>query len=332
VFIKPHAVTDATRARVEGMLKDAGLAITGQGQKTASEIEEGKLIDTHYYAIASKATLMKPEQLNVPKDKFEEFFGVAWDDALSQGKVYNALDACAVLGVDASTMNQMWADTKANKKLVKFGGGFYCGEVKPEVYVFNGFFMQMRSNYVAPGKSIYWFTVEWDENMLSWADFRGKVLGPTDPNDAPPTSIRGTILAEWETLGLPAVPNTGDNGVHASASPFEAFAERKNWLGASVSDETIGRALLDAGMTMETIESWCTDPSVTNAAEGKIGSLWDQLEDTDTSECMQKILPGFATAEAPGASKGFFAEQGLYIASGLTVGLVVGLIVGKKVL
>jgi hypothetical protein len=38
---------------------------------TAEQIDEGKLIDQHYYAIASKATILKPEQLNVPADKFK---------------------------------------------------------------------------------------------------------------------------------------------------------------------------------------------------------------------------------------------------------------------
>ena len=39
---------------------------------------------------------------------------------------------------------------KKAKKLVKFGGGFYCGLIeskgKPSLYVFNGFFMSMRSS------------------------------------------------------------------------------------------------------------------------------------------------------------------------------------------
>ena len=58
-----------------------------------------------------------------------------------------------------------------------------------------------------------------------------QVLGPTDPAEAPPDSIRGLVLKWWEPLGLTSVPNVGDNGVHASASPFEALAERTNWLG-----------------------------------------------------------------------------------------------------
>lgn len=42
---------------------------------------------------------------------------------------------------------------------------------------------------------------------------------------------------KWSDLGLKAQPDTGDNGVHASASPFEALAERSNWLRASVSKD-----------------------------------------------------------------------------------------------
>ena len=38
-------------------------------------IDSNKYIDQHYYAIASKATLMEPKELNIPKEKFKEFFG-----------------------------------------------------------------------------------------------------------------------------------------------------------------------------------------------------------------------------------------------------------------
>jgi hypothetical protein len=58
-------------------------------------------------------------------------------------------------------------------------------QVQPGMYVFNGFFMSMRTKFVAPGVSIYYYTVEWDSKNLSWEDFRGSLLGPTDPKDAP---------------------------------------------------------------------------------------------------------------------------------------------------
>jgi hypothetical protein len=40
------------------------------------------------------------------------------------------------------------------------------------------------------------------------------------------------MLKSWEELGMGYEPNTGDNCVHASASPFEGLAERMNWLKA----------------------------------------------------------------------------------------------------
>mmetsp|Transcript_24889 Transcript_24889/g.62225 ORF Transcript_24889/g.62225 Transcript_24889/m.62225 type:complete len:409 (-) Transcript_24889:101-1327(-) len=333
VFIKPHAVTPATVSLVEKSLKDHGLTITGSGTKTGAEIDEGKLIDTHYYAIASKATLLKPAELNVPKDKFEAAFGIAWDQALKEGKVFNAMDACKELNIDAAGINKLWGETKKANKLVKFGGGFYCGEVKPGMYVFNGFFMQMRSAFVKPDASIKWYTVEWDSAKLSWSDFRTKVLGPTDPSTAPPTSVRGAIYSTWETLGLASQPNTGDNGVHASASPFEAFAERKNWLGAKTASDAFGAALLAAGLTGETVDAWCKDPAV-SAFGGKAGSMWDKIEDTDTEECLKMLLPGWASVgkECPvklthGTAAAIAAA---FVAVGAGVGAGVGILAAKK--
>ena len=72
-----------------------------------------------------------------------------------------------------------------------------------------------------------------DAATLAWADFRGKVLGPTDPSTAPPDSLRGTLHTDWEKLGLTAPPNTGDNGVHASASQPECSLPRSESAGAS---------------------------------------------------------------------------------------------------
>ena len=147
--------------------------------------------------------------------------------------------------------------------MIKFGGGFYCGEVKPGMYVFNGFFMSMRSKFVTEGVSIYYYTVEWESKQCSWEDFRGSVLGPTDPETAPADSLRGKIFSDWESLGLKAKPDVGDNGVHASASPFEALAERMNWLGASLETDPFGAALLSAGIPETTIKAWSVDPQVT---------------------------------------------------------------------
>merc|ERR1712187_732629 len=159
-------------------------------------------------------------------------------------------------------------------------------EGKGTFYVFNGFFMSMRSKFVCEGASIYYYVVDWDPKALSWEDFRGKVLGPTDPAEAPADSLRGRILKEWKELGLKSEPNTGDNGMHASASPFEALAERMNWLGDRVERDPWGKWLTKAGVKVKQVKEWCTDPQVTFGVVPITKSLFDTLEDTGSDYCL----------------------------------------------
>jgi len=157
---------------------------------------------------------------------------------------------------------------------------------EPSIFVINGFYMAMREKFTKPGTSIYYYLVEWDPAKLSWEDFRGKVLGATDPAKAEGGSLRRAIYTDWKQLGLAAEPDVGDNGVHASASPFEAMAERLNWLGVSLEDDAFGQAMLSSGVPKETIMKWTKDPQV--PFDGKKGSLFDLLEDLDYDDCLAK--------------------------------------------
>jgi hypothetical protein len=110
------------------------------------------------------------------------------------------------------------------------------------------------------------------------------VLGPTDPKAAPEGALRGMILKDWVALGLSEEPNTGDNCVHASASPFEALAERMNWLKADITKDAFGAMCLAAGIPAATLKEWSVDPQV----KGK--SIFDQLEDLDVEDCLAKMV------------------------------------------
>ena len=184
VFIKPHANTRAVQDLVVAKLTSKRVKILSEGDIAAAKIDKDKLIDQHYYAIASKATLIKPDQLPVPEDKFEQKFGIAWKQALADKLVYNAIDACAHLGVDADGLDAKWQAAKQAGDMEKFGGGFYGAKLEGGIFVFNGFFMTMRSAFVAPGASIHYYVVEWDPKDLKWSEFRGDLLGPTDPAQA----------------------------------------------------------------------------------------------------------------------------------------------------
>jgi len=297
VFIKPHACKGkegAVEELVEKSFFDHGIRITARGEMSAEDIDKNQYIDTHYGAIASKAVQLKPNELNVPdkgKADFEKAFGESWDSAIAAGKVYNAKDAAEKLGLDAKGINKEWSKLQRGKDLIKFGGGFYCGKVK-DLYVMNGFYMSMRAAYCNPGEKIRWYTVSWPTDALSWADFRGVVLGATDPTEAPKGSIRRSILDNYSKLGLKTKPNTGDNGVHASASPFEAMAERHNWLGHSITEDDFGKGLLSAGIPIDTIHKWKGDSQVAvdgETADGKTMSVFDTLEDLDSDTSLAKV-------------------------------------------
>merc|ERR1712232_194599 len=90
VFIKPHAITEKTIALVKSHLESKGLEVVKDGRIEAATIDKDMLIDQHYYAIASKATILTPDKLPVPAEKFKETFGIEWSAALASGNAINA--------------------------------------------------------------------------------------------------------------------------------------------------------------------------------------------------------------------------------------------------
>jgi hypothetical protein len=189
------------------------------------------------------------------------------------------------LGISTDELGGKWGKLKVGENLLKFGGGFYAGKIDG-IFVINGFYMAMRGKFTTPRTEIYYYEVEWNPTDLSWGDFREKILGGTDPAKAHVDSARHLIYANWERLGLKSKPNTGDNGVHASASPFEALSERCNWLGRSFAKDFYGKAMLASGVPLDMALAWCDDPPV--SYEGKKQSIFDLLEDLDAPECLAK--------------------------------------------
>lgn len=295
VFIKPHAVTDEVKGMVAKRFAAEGITILSEGPISSEKIDKELLIDNHYGAIAARAMKQKPGELVVQsgaQDEFKQAFGLTWADAVKSGKVYNLVDGAKKLGCSMSELGDKYDTLKKGTTLLKFGGGFYCGKVG-DIYVINGFYARMREQFTQPGESIYYYEVEWNPATLPWADFRGKVLGGTDPKTAESSSLRNEVFRTWKSLGLSSEPNTGNNGLHASASPFEALAERTNWLGYHIEDDYFGKALLALGLTMPTIKAWCEDCPV--MFEGKKQSLFDLLEDLDGREVLRKSAAIFAS-------------------------------------
>jgi len=288
VFIKPHALTDKVQDLVAARFASEGITVLSEGHIKAERIDKDALIDTHYGAIAARAMKQKPVELTVQKaaqDEFKKAFGLTWQEALDKNLVYNLADGAEKLGITMDELGNRYDKLKKGVNMLKFGGGFYCGKIG-DVYVINGFYAKMRSQFTVPGQSIYYYEVEWDPKRLAWADFRGAVLGGTDPKTADAQSLRHVIFKTWKELGLDAEPNTGNNGMHASASPFEGLAERCNWLGVPLEQDSYGKAMLALGLPAGLIKTWFDDPAV--PFQGKRQSLFDLLEDLNSRECLKK--------------------------------------------
>ena len=75
VFTKPHANVPKVCDLIKTSFGQVGIEVLSEGRISGSTIDNHKLIDQHYYSIASKATINTGASIPVPPDRFMEFFG-----------------------------------------------------------------------------------------------------------------------------------------------------------------------------------------------------------------------------------------------------------------
>jgi hypothetical protein len=306
VFLKPHcAGSKACLALVRQVLATSKVEVVSEGAVKASDIKRHGLVDAHYAALANKAVRQDPRTLVVPPEgqaAFQATFGLGWAAALDAGLVYNASTAAFKLGLNDKALEKQWRALPP-ASVLKLGGGFYVGRLSDGgPFVVNGFYLALRSAFVAPGATVRWLVVRWAASDLTWADFRAKVVGGTDPSTASPGSVRRLLFDRWRALGLAAPPAMGTNGVHASASPLEALFERCNWLRLpSYVVDPFGAELIlgGSGLDQETLERWASDPAVT--FEGAPQSVFGLHEGLDAAKCLKRAADVHASEQRAAA-------------------------------
>ena len=77
--------------------------------------------------------------------------------------------------------------------------------------------------------------------------------------------MRNYIWKNYKELNIEKEPNRGNNCIHASASPFETFAEKVNWLDIDITEDQFCKVLLEQGITKENIKEKLNDPKITLA-------------------------------------------------------------------
>lgn len=264
-----------------------------EGDIDGSIIEKECLLDKQYADIARRAVLLKPNELQLAPAAFIRFqkkFKINWTDAIDDNSVFNAVDAAVALGVSYSVLNDAWLVCINDGNMVKFSRGCYCGYLNsipgvPPIYCINGFYMHMRAQFIAPGASIHYFSVRWENDLMTWEAFRRRIIGSSNPSMAQSGSLRSIIALEWRELNLANEPNMENNGIHASASAFEAFVERAIWLNeTSFADDPFASNLLDAGIPEKYLEEWSLNSTVAQK------SVFDHMENKGTEECISTAV------------------------------------------
>lgn len=280
-FIKPHAAKSVSLwAWVKSRLEQHAIRVSMDTVVSGPDIRAKGLIDRHYSVIAKVGGCVDPRGLEMNDPAcwaFHQAFRLSWSEACGKDVVCSGMAALTRLKVNARELMARWAAVKAEK----IGPGFYAARVDG-VIVLNGFYPSIREIYTDEEGYIRCFLMEFDGDVLPWKRFRADVIGATDPSRAVEGSIRGDLMKAQQEFGL--AMNSRDNVIHASASPFEAFAERGIWLPAfNTEGDPLVKSLAGSGYgPTELAALIARNPIV--AWNGKKASVIDHLEDLDTPE------------------------------------------------
>ncbi len=221
LLIKPHASRlFSVRQLVAQELAIYRISIANFFTHTGADVS--RFIDKHYKDLSRGAygdVIQPTEDVLL---SFKNVFNVAWEESV----VINCVEAFDILRVTPTEMEKLW---RAGPYL-KLAPGRYVARVD-KYFVINGFYEAMKQDWVKEDALVCAYIVRWKEENLSWADFRDKVIGATEPSKAHPESIRGKMWKNSEEMGLGKELKSPFNGVHASAGPFEAARECQLWSG-----------------------------------------------------------------------------------------------------
>jgi len=291
VFIKPHAITDDFVGFVEKFLRDHHVGLSEPARMGAEEIRKKGIVDRHYFAIARTAVFSSPRDYRIgegPKDRFREAFGISWEEALEQGRLFNSVEMQEKLGdISGIELNEIWQ----GEPQVKMAPGLYAGHFRgKDLYCINGFYPGQREVFTSEGAEVVLCEGRFEPGELSWEDFRQTVIGATDPEKAAAGSLRKELLERFTEFGLTSRPVMSQNGVHASAGPLEGLRERMVWLGLDPSEDPFATELQAGGINPERFEELLENPIVT--LDGETGPVFDLTEDMDSAEALEKLLDG----------------------------------------
>ena len=295
LFLSPHSNSTKSQDAIRKTLKSNNITIVAEGKLPGKVIDQEMLVDQQYYKMASAATLLKPGQAPINAQVFERQTGVGWRTVLDKRLVFNALDACEYLGVNAEGLSSLWETAAKAGKIYNVGECLQCGKMedasgtgKKSIYVLNGFFMAQRRVYTYPGAVVHYFSIKWASTKMSYEVFLSDVAGTVLPEKPKSGSIRGILDRRWKALGLKSKNCSRNYGVHVAQSNLQSLIEQLIWMRSKIDKEPYARVLGEEGISKATILRWKTNPRVfSTTAMEDTEYIFDAVKGFDALDCTE---------------------------------------------
>ena len=276
LVLKPDWDRPSMVTLIGEVLKSHGVTASVSSLVGAEEMIARSVIKNQYarlyrFAEEIRSITLSPEE----KSHFLTTFDTDWDDVWGSSQVYNAHDIRVELQISDSQLDALCR--RSSSPTIQLQSGLFVSRIDtactddPRVqrsllfplFIVNGFYGAMRDSYTEGGRSSRYMKIEWDAEHMSWSDMLVEVIGDKNPYSAAPSSIRGRVFREWESLGFEQAPTLDNNIIHCSASSFAAMVDRLVWIkGAMLYTDLLGARLLSARIPVQHIQKWLENPTV----------------------------------------------------------------------
>lgn len=250
----------------------------------AAYLAEHRLMDEHYGVINRISKLGESALTDTARSKLHEIFA----EDLQEGA--QVLGGHQFLETHPEFHPLALSALNDNIGTTKLGGGSYAMRLNllgTKFVLLNPFHAYQLVPYTTPGRAIL---VMEGRSARDWAVLRSELTGATNPAKAATGSIRASLLANKDRLGLADV-NQGLNGVHLSAGPLEGLVELRRFFSEPETgslrewtDFAFGQALKAAGLDPAALGQ---NPDLTR--EGRNISAFDLTEEKNGADALELL-------------------------------------------
>ena len=240
-------------------------------------LKNNNIIDQHYiiYSNAAKASsLDKINITNKGKNLFQKYFKKSWSDEIHNKRILTVQELMLLKNLSHKDISLFWNKNIEDHPVYKIDSGLFMKFSSDlDVYLINGFYLDMSYNFYNPNFNMNYYVVEFESKDISWFDFRKKILGSTNCSTADKNSFRGKMFKNF-----PVLNPGGDNFVHGSAGPLEGMIERlKHENKFCFSTNPIGVYLQIRNIDSIIFKTWLDKQSIQD-----LSNIFDQTEEKDS--------------------------------------------------